>query len=114
MEKLSKKELKEQYKNRVVIGGVYCIKCNANDRMWIKSTKDMQSAKKRFEFFIKTNYCPEACMYAEWNQYGSNTFSFAVIEEIKKGETQTEREFSDDIDALLEMCIEKQKQKDVI
>lgn len=111
MEKLSKKELKEQYKNRVVSGGIYCIKCNANGRMWIKSTKDMQSAKKRFEFFIETNMCPEMCMFTEWNQYGSNTFSFVVLEELKKGETQTEREFSDDIDALLQMWIESKDSK---
>lgn len=111
MEKHSRKELKEQYKNREVIGGVYCIKCNANGRMWIKSTKDMQSVKKRFEFFTETNTCPEMCMYAEWNQYGPETFSFAVLEELKKGETQTEREFSDDIDALLQMWIESKDSK---
>ncbi|WP_313133900.1 GIY-YIG nuclease family protein [Anaerocolumna sp.] len=108
MEKLSRKELKEQYKNRVVIGGVYSIKCDATGRTWIKSTKDMESAKRRFEFMIETNMCPEMSMNPEWNQYGSKTFSFAVLEELKKGETQTEREFSDDIDALLEMWIENQ------
>ena len=109
MEKLSKKELQEQYKNRIVIGGVYCIECNGNGRRWIKSTKDIAGQKNRFEFFISTNCCPEPSMSTEWNQYGAKTFSFVVLDEIKKGETQTEREFTEDIEVLLKMWIEKQQ-----
>ncbi|MDF2485962.1 MAG: hypothetical protein K0R46_2130, partial [Herbinix sp.] len=59
MDKLSKKEIKEQYKNRTVIGGVYCIKCNGSGRKWIKSTKDITGQINKFEFFVSTNLCPE-------------------------------------------------------
>lgn len=107
MEKLSKRELKENYKNRTVIGGVYCIKCNANGHMWIKSTTDLMGQKNKFEFSISAHSCLEPQMYKEWNQYGADSFSFVILEEIKKGETQTEREFADDIDILLEMWTEK-------
>lgn len=113
LKNISKKELKEQYKNRAVMGGIYCIKCNGNSRMWIKSTKNMTGQKNRLEFSISTNSCPEPDMLAEWNQYGAKSFSFVVLEEMKKGETQTEREFSNDIDLLLEMWIEKQQQEDL-
>jgi len=113
LEKLSKKELKEQYKNRIVIGGVYSITCNGNGRMWIKSTKNLEGQKNRFDFSISINFCPDASMYAEWNQYGAKSFSFTILEEIKKGETQTEQEFSDDIDVLYEMWFEKQQQEDL-
>ncbi len=109
MEKLSKKELKEHYKNREVIGGVYCIKCSGNGRMWIKAAKDLAGVKNRFEFSVSINSCLEAGMLAEWNQYGASSFSFVILEEIKKGETQTDREFTDDIDVLLEIWIEKQQ-----
>lgn len=109
MEKLSKKELKENYKNRIMIGGVYCIKCNGNGRLWIKSTKDMMGQKNKFEFSASTNSCPEPRMYKEWKQYGAKSFSFVILEELKKGETQTEHEFADDIDMLLEMWMEKKQ-----
>ncbi len=111
MEKLSKKELKEQYKNRTVTGGVYCIKCDDNGHMWMKSTKDLEGQKNRLAFSISTNSCPEPDMLTEWNQYGANSFSFVVLEDMKKGETQTEREFTNDIELLLEMWIEKQQQE---
>ncbi|WP_312648582.1 GIY-YIG nuclease family protein [Aminipila sp.] len=112
MDKLSKKQLKEQYKNRTVVGGVYCIKCNSNGRQWIKSTMDMTGQKNRFDFSVSINSCLEPSMRLEWEQYGSESFSFAILEEIKKGETQTEREFAEDVDALLEMWAEKQLQED--
>lgn len=107
MEKLSKKDLKEQYKNRVIIGGVYCVKCNSNSNLWIRATKDMQGSKNRFVFSVSTNSCPEMCMLEAWKQFGASDFSFEIIEEIQKKETQTEREFSDDVNTLLEIWTEK-------
>jgi hypothetical protein len=114
MEKPSKKELKESYKNRTVIGGIYCIKCNENGHMWIKSTKDMVGQKNKFEFFLSTHTCPEPGMYKEWSQYGAQSFSFDILEEINKGETQTDREFSDDIDVLFHLWLDKQEQEEII
>lgn len=107
MDKLSKKELKEQYKNRTVIGGVYCIKCNSNNRQLIKSTMDMTGQKNRFDFSVSVNSCLEPSMRLEWAQYGAESFSFQILEEIKKGETQTEKQFANDVEALLEIWIEK-------
>lgn len=108
MEQFSKRDRKEQYKNRVVTGGVYCIKCNGNGRMWIKSTKDLAGQKNKFEFFTSTNFCPEPGMNSEWKQYGAASFSFTVLEEINKGETQTNLEFAEDIRTLYDMWMEKQ------
>jgi hypothetical protein len=109
VEKFSKKELKEQYKNREIIGGVYRIKCNGNGRTWIKSTKNMAGQKNRIEFSISTNSCPEPDMSVEWEQYGAKAFSFVILEEIKRGETQTEHEFTNDINLLCDIWIEKQQ-----
>jgi hypothetical protein len=112
MKKISKKELKEDYKNRTIIGGVYGIKCNGNGHIWIKSTTNIAGQKNKFEFSISTRSCLEPRMYKEWGQYGAESFDFVVLEEIKKGDTQTEQEFSDDVNALLEIWTDKEK-KDI-
>jgi hypothetical protein len=101
MEQFSKRDRKEQYKNRVVTGGIYCIKCSGNGRTWIKSTKDLAGQKNKFEFFTSTNFCPEPGMNLEWKQYGANSFSFTVLE------TQTDQEFAEDIRTLYDMWMEK-------
>jgi len=107
MDKQSKKELKEQYRNREEIGGVYCIRCIAADRLWVKATTNLDSAKNRFAFNVSMNSSPETGMLESWKKYGASSFSFEVLEEIKKKETQTSKEFSDDVDTLLEIWQEK-------
>lgn len=107
MDKQTKRDLKERYKSREVIGGVFCIKCNTADKFWLKSTMDIKSAKNRFAFSVNMNSCPETSMLETWKRYGAEAFSFEVLEEIKKKETQTDREFSDDVDTLLEIWTEK-------
>lgn len=107
MDKQSRKALKEQYKNRPLIGGIYGVRCNTN--LCIRATADMQGSKNRFAFLISINSCPETSMMDAWNQYGSSAFSFEILEEIQKKETQTELEFLDDINTLLELWNEKSK-----
>lgn len=111
MDKPSRKALKGQYQNRKVVGGVYCIKCSGSDDVWFRSTTDMQGAKNRFLFSLSTDLCPEICMADTWKEFGASKFSFEIIEEIQKKETQTEREFFDDVNTLLELWLEKQQEK---
>lgn len=108
MENQSKKDMRDQYKSRSVTGGIYCIKCNGNGHVWMKSTKDIAGQINKFKFFTSTNSCPEPGMNLEWKQYGAESFSLEILEELEKGETQTDKEFGDDIKVLYEMWVEKQ------
>lgn len=109
MDKSSRKALKEQYQNRKIVGGVYCIKCMDRDEVWFRATEDIQGAKNRFQFFVSTDSCPEPCMKEAWKDSGASGFSFEIIEEIERKETQTDREFSDDVNTLLELWLEKSR-----
>lgn len=107
MEQISRKALKEQYKNRTIVGGIYCITCSGDSKSWIRATTDMQGAKNRFAFSVSVNSCPETGMLSAWNQFGASAFSFKVLEEMKKKELQTDCEFLQDVNTLLEMWTEK-------
>lgn len=103
MNGFTKKALKEQYKNRVCTGGIYCIKCAESSKRWIRSTIDLSGSKNRFDFSVSTNSCPEIYMREDWNRYGASSFAFEILEEITKKETQSNQEFADDIEILFEM-----------
>lgn len=109
MEKLSKKALKEQYKNKVAVGGVFRIKCGGSGAVWLRSTVDMQGSKNRFDFSQLNDSYPEPCMRDAWTAYGASSFSFEVLEEIKMRKTQTQREFAEDINVLLLLWTERVK-----
>ena len=108
MKEASRKEMKNQYKNSKQIGGVYRIRCDQAGESWIRASANLQRAKNRFAFQCTTNLCPEAAMSSAWKRYGAVGFTFEILEEIEKKETQTPREFSEDVSALLELWNEKQ------
>lgn len=105
----TRKELKNAYKNRLAVGGVFCIRCSGSGRVWIKSTKDMQGQINKFRFAVANNACPEPGMRDDWIRYGIDSFSFHIMEELEKKETQTDAEFAADIATLHELWIEKQQ-----
>ena len=114
MDPSKKRELKNGYKEKAVVGGIYRIQCNGNHRAWLKSTRNLSGQQNKFEFSLSINSCPEPGMRAEWVQYGAQSFSFTILEQIQKKETQTDQEFSEDIQILLNMWMEGHKQETLL
>ncbi len=108
----SKKELRENYKSREIIGGIFSIQCTPSKNTWIKSTKDLNGQKNKFDFAKMTNSCLDPSMQKDWNQYGAQSFTFTILEELKKGELQTERDFKNDLQLLHEIWLEKMKSQE--
>lgn len=114
MDFVKRKELKNAYKEKMAVGGIYRIQCNGNGRAWVKSTTNLAGQQNKFAFSVSTNSCPEPAMRTEWMEYGLQSFSFDVLEVLNKKETQTEREFSEDIQALHKIWLERQRQEEVL
>jgi len=107
MEKLNKKERLARYKERKVTGGIYSIKNTADGNLLLLSTCDLQGSRNRFLFSQKTGSCINIKLQNDYDQYGSDVFVFEVLEELEKKESQTDKEFDNDIKTLLELWMEK-------
>ncbi len=102
-----KKQLRDAYQTRPVVGGVYAISCAGSERRVVRATNDIAGIKNRFEFGLNINGCPDPAMRDEWLAHGTQAFSLDILEELKKKEDQTDKEFNDEIALLLEIWQEK-------
>lgn len=107
MDKLSRKELTVEYKNRKITGGVFAIKNSANGMIFLHHAIDLQGSKNRFEFSKKTGSCGYKKLQEDFLRYGPDAFTFEVIEELEKDEAQTQESFVREVQTLYEMLLEK-------
>jgi len=102
-----RKELKEQYKGQKVLGGVYGIRNTVNGKLLFGATTDLQGRKNRFDFAQSTGTCIDLKLQKDWERQGGEGFAFEVLEDLEKGEAQTDAEFKADIELLKEIWLEK-------
>lgn len=107
MKNQNKKELLAAYKNRKVIGGICAIQNTVSGKMLIAAVNDLQGYKNRFEFAHISAGCIDLKLKSDWDQYGKDAFAFMILEELEKKDTQTDKEFSEDVKVLKEMWLEK-------
>lgn len=103
-----KRQLKDEYKHKLTIGAVYVLECGGNHRRWIRSTTNIQGIRNRFQFAASMKICPDQVTRSECDQYGWDSISLAVLEELQMREDQTAGgEFSEEIKLLKELWMEK-------
>ena len=102
-----KRALRAAYKERVKTGGVYRIVNNKNGRYLLFSAANLEGAKNRFAFSKNTNSCIFLKLKQDWEAFGTEAFELEVLEELKMGKDQTDREFADDLEVLQSMWAER-------
>ena len=103
----TRKEILAQYKEREKIGCVYLIKNTLNNKLLLDASTDLQSVGNRFEFAQKTGSCINPKLQKDWSEHGNGVFVLEVLEELKKGSSQTDAGFKADVDFLKETWLDK-------
>lgn len=107
MDKASKKEMRAQYNERKVIGGVYAVRNTLNNKLFLDVSTDLRGSKNRFDFAVTTGSCVYLKLQNDWTEQGGNQFVIEVLEELEKGEGQSSPEFKDELELLKQMWLEK-------
>ena len=79
----------------------------------VLASGDIGGISKRYEFSALMGGCFHPKLQRDVDQFGSGSFTFAVLEELEKKSTQTDGEFGDDLDVLLSMWLEKYDPKEL-
>ena len=112
MNEPTKKELRAQYKEREIVGGVYIIRNTLSNRLYLDATLDLRGSRNRFEFARETGSCVYPKLQNDWTKQEGRHFEFQVLEELKRIPTQSDTEFQADIELIKQICLEKLSQDD--
>jgi hypothetical protein len=73
----------------------------------VLASADIGGIQKRYEFAALTGGCFHPRLMKDAQTYGNDAFTFTVLEQIERKETQTDRDFAEDLDALLALRLEQ-------
>lgn len=96
------------YKEKKKTGGIYAVRNSITGRALIGAAPDMEGFRNRFAFSQATDSCVQPKLDDDWKLCGGAAFVLEILETLDKKETQTDREFNDDLKTLKELWLEKQ------
>ena len=78
-----RKEIHREYKERVKPSGVFQIKNLANGKVLLGSSLNLEGPLNKHRFMLRINSHPNQELQKDWNELGSDQFSFEIQETIQ-------------------------------
>ena len=77
-----KKQLKKNYQQTPRAIGVFLIRNNLNDKVFLAAGVDLHGLMNRHRFQLKNGSHPNKQLQADWNESGSDNFAFEIVDEL--------------------------------
>ena len=104
----TKKEIKQEYKEREKIAGVFQVKNIANGKVLLGSSLNLDGPLNSHRFMLKIGSHRNKELQQEWNEYGPDKFIFEILEVV---EIKDDPHFNlnDELTLLEDIWLEKLK-----
>ena len=79
----TRKEIHQEYKERVKPSGIYQVKNLANGKVLLGSSLNLEGPLNRHRFMLKINGHTNRELQKDWNELGSDQFAFEVLEVVE-------------------------------
>jgi hypothetical protein len=101
----SKKELKEEYKNKLFPMGVYQIRNSANGKIFVGSSTNLNAIWNRHLFQLNMGSHRNASLQQDWKTFGEDAFVYEILDEIEPEEGKVV-DYKKEVLELEEMYVE--------
>jgi len=102
----TRKELREEYKQKKYKIGVFQIKNTINNKIFVGSSQDLEAIwhaqKLQLDFGIHSN----SELQKDWKEFGPENFKYEIIEEIKQTDDKP-HDYTKEIKVLEEMMVDE-------
>ena len=62
--------------------GVFLIRNNLSDKVFLDSGLNLQGTINRHKFQLKNGTHPNKSLQADWTEFGSNSFAFEIVDQL--------------------------------
>jgi glycosidase len=104
---MDRKTLKEEYKQKKTIGGIYRVTNKQNGKCLLNYAPDIQAKQNSFDFMVASGSCFDPRIMQDWLAFGNDAFRFEVLETLEKKKDQTWEQFVADLGTLAQIWDEK-------
>jgi len=80
--KENQKQLKKEYQQSVRAMGVFLIRNNLSDKVFLGSSPNLHGILNRHKFQLEMGNHPNKALQADWNELGSDSFAFEIVDEL--------------------------------
>ena len=80
-----KKQLKREYQQTPRPMGVFVIRNNLNDKVFVGSSLNLPGIINRHRFALERGLHANRRLQADWNEFGSDNFAFEIVDELSPG-----------------------------
>lgn len=102
-----KKELKEQYRQMKPQMGIVIFECLPTGKAYLACSKDTKGTLNSKLFQLENGSCFAKNMQADWRQYGAKGFDMRVLEQLEYDKDEIKTDYTEDLQALRELCRER-------
>ncbi|MGH9929582.1 MAG: GIY-YIG nuclease family protein [Pyrinomonadaceae bacterium] len=103
---IDKKRLKKDYQQTPRAIGVFLIRNNLNDKLFLAAGIDLHGLINRHKFQLTNGIHANKQLQADWNEFGSNNFAFEIVDELSPRE-DAEIDYRAEATFLEELWLEK-------
>lgn len=104
--KESNKQLKKDYQQNPRPMGILLIRNNQSDKVFLVSSPNLPGAINRHKFQLNAGGHPNKQLQADWNQLGSDTFAFEIVDELSLG-SDLKQDYRGELTSLEDLWLEK-------
>jgi hypothetical protein len=80
--KMDKKQLKKEYQQTPRPIGVFLIRNNLNDKVFLAAGLDLPGLMNRHRFQLTHKGHPNKQLQADWDEFGGDNFAFEIVDEL--------------------------------
>ena len=103
-----KKRLKKDYQQTPRAIGVFLVRNNLNDKVFLAAGVDLRGLINRHKFQLKNGNHSNKQLQADWNESGSHNFAFEIVDELSP-RAGAEVDYRAEVAFLEDLWLEKLK-----